>query len=277
VVGGLDRVYEINRNFRNEGISTQHNPEFTMLEFYQAYADYRTMMDLTERLLRHVARAVLGAEEFDFGGQRISFARFERLSMKQAVARHWPGEAGPGPKLDDLAEPRAALHWVTTYNKWTAGSGGAHEAIHIAEGTAPGLALQQLFEAVCEPHLVQPTFIFDYPLEVSPLSKQKADDPNFVERFELYVGGMEIANAFSELNDPAEQRDRFEYQQLLREKGDLSAHAIDEDYIRALSYGMPPTGGEGIGVDRLTMLLTGSRSIRDVILFPLLRPEKPAG
>jgi lysyl-tRNA synthetase class 2 len=275
IVGGLDRVYEINRNFRNEGISTQHNPEFTMLEFYQAYADYRDMVALTERLLRHVARAVVGSEEFEYDGQRISFAQFQRYTMKEAVCKFWPAAAGPGPSLVDLAEPKAVFKWAAAYNQWAAQAASGAEPIGLPEGTSPGVALQELFEAVGERHLIQPTFILDYPLEVSPLSKQKPDDPNFVERFELYVGGMEIANAFSELNDPSEQRDRFEYQQLLRERGDLTAHAIDEDYIRALRYGMPPTGGEGIGIDRLTMLLTDSRSIRDVILFPLLRPEKP--
>ena len=267
-VGGLDRVYEINRNFRNEGISTQHNPEFTMLEFYQAYADYRDMMELTERLMRHVARAVVGGLEFGFDGHSISFAEFHRYTMKEAVIRFWPSEAGPGPAGEDLADPRGIFRWVDAYNAWAGKQGSGREPLALPEGTAPGAALQELFEALAEPHLIQPTFVYDFPLEVSPLSKQKPDDPNFVERFELYVGGMEIAN------DPAEQRNRFEYQQLLREKGDLTAHAIDEDYIRALSYGMPPTGGEGIGIDRLTMLLTDSRSIRDVILFPLLRPEK---
>jgi len=281
IVGGLDRVYEINRNFRNEGISTQHNPEFTMLEFYQAYADYQEMMALTERMLRYVAQAVLGSEEFEYCGQRISLAQFQRFTMKEAIVRFWPepgaGPAGAehGPTLEDLAEPKAVFRWVEAYNQWARQAGSGQEPIPLAEGMAPGLALQELFEAVCEHHLIQPTFILDYPLEVSPLSKQKPDDPNFVERFELYIGGFEVANAFSELNDPAEQRDRFEYQQLLREKGDLTAHAIDEDYIRALNYGLPPTGGEGIGIDRLTMLFTNSRSIRDVILFPLLRPEKP--
>jgi lysyl-tRNA synthetase class 2 len=273
-VGGLERVYEINRNFRNEGISTQHNPEFTMLEFYQAYADYRDMMELTERLMRHVARAVVGGLEFTFDGHSISFAEFHRYTMREAVVRFWPSEAGPGPAIKDLADPRATFRWIEVYNAWAAKEGSGREPLALEQGTAPGAALQALFETLAEPQLIQPTFILDYPLEVSPLSKQKPDDPNFVERFELYVGGMEIANAFSELNDPAEQRNRFEYQQLLREKGDLTAHAIDEDYIRALSYGMPPTGGEGVGIDRLTMLLTDSRSIRDVILFPLLRPEK---
>ncbi len=278
IVGGLDRVYEINRNFRNEGISTQHNPEFTMLELYQAYADYQDMMALTERLVHTVARAVLGSEEFEYGGQRISLERFRRFTMKEAIVKFWPasGSNEPKPTLEDLADTRAAFHWIEAYNRWATQAGGAGQPITLDPGAAPGLALQELFEAVCERHLIEPTFILDYPLEVSPLAKQKPDDPNFVERFELYIAGMEIANAFSELNDPAEQRDRFEYQQLLREKGDLSAHAIDEDYIRALSYGMPPTGGAGIGIDRLTMLLTGSRSIRDVILFPLLRPEKPS-
>ncbi len=296
VVGGFDRVYEINRNFRNEGISTQHNPEFTMLEFYQAYADYRDLMALLERLIRHVARAALGSEEFQYGEHQVSLARFERLTMKEAVVRHWPSKIAYGaapnsparqaeaglaatagaPHLEDFAEPKAVFRWVEAYNKHVAREGSDYEPLSLPDGTAPGMSLQELFEKVVERHLIQPTFIMDFPLEVSPLAKQKPDDANFVERFELYIGGMEIANAFSELNDPAEQRDRFEYQQLLREKGDLSAHAIDEDYIRALSYGMPPTGGAGIGIDRLTMLLTNSRSIRDVILFPLLRPEKPS-
>jgi lysyl-tRNA synthetase, class II len=269
IVGGLERVYEINRNFRNEGISTQHNPEFTMLEFYQAYADYTEMIALTERMLRAAARAVVDSLEFEYAGNKISLERFERLSMKEAVVRYWP-EGTPGPTIDDLAEPKAVFGWIEAYNGWA--KSGGREPMELASGGAPGLALQALFEEVAERQLIQPTFVVDFPLEVSPLSKQRPDDPNFVERFELYIGGMEIANAFSELNDPDEQRRRFQYQQMLREKGDLSAHAIDEDYIRALSYGMPPTGGEGIGIDRLTMLLTDSRSIRDVILFPLLKP-----
>ncbi|HEV3276098.1 MAG TPA: lysine--tRNA ligase [Terriglobia bacterium] len=270
IVGGLERVYEINRNFRNEGISTQHNPEFTMLEFYQAYADYHAMIALTERLLRQVATRVNGSLEFDYAEQRISFERFDRLTMKEAVVRHWP-EGSAGPAIEDLAEPRAILTWAETYNGWARANG--REPLEVGSKTAPGAALQVLFEEVAERRLIQPTFITDFPLEVSPLSKQRPDDPNLVERFELYVAGMEIANAFSELNDPEEQRRRFQYQQMLRETGDLTAHAIDEDYIRALSYGLPPTGGEGIGIDRLAMLLTDSRSIRDVILFPLLRPQ----
>jgi len=278
VVGGLDRVYEINRNFRNEGISTQHNPEFTMLEFYQAYADYRDMMDLTERLLRHVTKTVLGSTTFEYAEQEISLDRFHRLTMKEAIVEYWPKEAGTAPTMEGVVETRGVFKWIEAFDRWAAQQSG--ESIHplaLPQGTAPGMALQALFEAVAERYLIQPTFITEFPLEVSPLSKQKPDDPNFVERFELFIGGMELANAFSELNDPREQRDRFEYQQLLREKGDLSAHTVDEDYVRALSYGMPPTGGEGIGIDRLTMLLTGSKSIRDVILFPLLRPEKKSG
>jgi len=276
IVGGLDRVFEINRNFRNEGISTQHNPEFTMLEFYQAYADYHDMMALTERLLRHAAAEVLGSVEFEYAGQRISFANFERLTMKEAVLRYWPPEV-EGLTLLELDDYQALAGRVPSLNAWLLQRGVAPITPQAFQDKRSGELLALFFELVAEEHLIQPTFIMDYPLEVSPLSKQKSDNPNFVERFELYIGGMEIANAFSELNDPEEQRNRFQYQQNLREKGDLTAHAIDEDYIRALSYGMPPTGGEGIGIDRLTMLLTDSRSIRDVILFPLLRPEKPSG
>jgi lysyl-tRNA synthetase class 2 len=276
IVGGLDRVYEINRNFRNEGISTQHNPEFTMLEFYQAYADYHDMIALTERLLRRAAEAVLGSVEFDYAGQRISFAKFELLTMKEAVLRYWPPEV-EGLTAAQLDDRQALLGCVGGLNNWLHGRGVPPIVPDTVKDKQPGELLALFFELVVEEHLIQPTFIVDYPLEVSPLSKQKPDNPNFVERFELYIGGMEIANAFSELNDPEEQRNRFQYQQNLREKGDLTAHAIDEDYIRALSYGMPPTGGEGIGIDRLAMLLTDSRSIRDVILFPLLRPEKHSG
>ena len=277
IVGGLDRVYEVNRNFRNEGISTQHNPEFTMLEFYQAYADYRDMMDLSERLMQHVARAVLGSLEFDYGEHHISFENFQRLTMKEAVVRFWPKGVAPL-SLGDLGLAQTLRDRVPELNNWfMAQVGGAPITQTFMDQSSPGELLQSIFEMVSEHQLIQPTFITDFPLEVSPLSKQKPDDPNFVERFELYVAGMEIANAFSELNDPAEQRDRFEYQQLLRDRGDLTAHAIDEDYIRALSYGMPPTGGEGVGIDRLVMLLTNSHSIRDVILFPLLRPEKSQG
>jgi lysyl-tRNA synthetase class 2 len=229
VVGGIERVYEINRNFRNEGISTQHNPEFTMLEFYQAYTDYLGLMDLSEELLRQAAIDATGSAVVEYQGTQIDFGgKFRRVSMQEAV--------GAGASLK-------------------------------------GHALVETFERDIESSLIQPTIVYDYPVEVSPLSKNKPDDPDFVERFELYVAGMEIGNAFTELNDPQEQRRRFEMQLALRQKGDEEAHQMDEDYVRALSYAMPPAGGEGIGIDRLTMLLTNSRSIRDVILFPLLRPQ----
>ena len=227
VVGGLERVFEINRNFRNEGISTRHNPEFTMLEFYQAYTDYLGMMDLSEELLREAAIDATGSAVVEYQGEKIDFGNFRRVSMRDAVG----------------------------------------------DASLKGHALVEAFENNVEATLIQPTIVYDYPVEVSPLSKNKPDDPEFVERFEIYVAGMEIGNAFTELNDPAEQRRRFEMQLAMREKGDQEAHQMDEDYVRALSYGMPPTGGEGIGIDRLTMIFTNSRSIRDVILFPLLRPQ----
>jgi lysyl-tRNA synthetase class 2 len=226
VVGGLERVYEINRNFRNEGISTRHNPEFTMLEFYQAYTDYHGLMDLSEELLRQTAIDATGSAVVEYQGEKIDFGTFRRVSMRDAVG----------------------------------------------DASVKGHALVEAFERDIEAKLIQPTIVYDYPVEVSPLSKNKPDDPDFVERFEIYIAGMEIGNAFTELNDPREQRHRFEMQLALREKGDQEAHQMDEDYVRALSYGMPPTGGEGVGIDRLTMILTNSKSIRDVILFPLLRP-----
>jgi lysyl-tRNA synthetase class 2 len=226
VVGGLERVYEINRNFRNEGISTRHNPEFTMLEFYQAYTDYHGLMDLSEELLRQTAIDATGSAVVEYQGEKIDFGTFRRVSMRDAVG----------------------------------------------DPSVKGHALVEAFERDIEAKLIQPTIVYDYPVEVSPLSKNKPDDPDFVERFEIYIAGMEIGNAFTELNDPREQRHRFEMQLALREKGDQEAHQMDEDYVRALSYGMPPTGGEGVGIDRLTMILTNSKSIRDVILFPLLRP-----
>jgi lysyl-tRNA synthetase class 2 len=225
VVGGLERVYEINRNFRNEGISTRHNPEFTMLEFYQAYTDYHGLMDLTEELLRQAALDATGSSMVDYQGQQIDFGKFHRVTMHEVVG----------------------------------------------DPTLKGEELMHAFENL-EHTLIQPTFVYDYPVEISPLSKNKPDNPSLVERFELYIGGMEMANAFTELNDPREQRKRFEMQLAMRQKGDEEAHQMDDDYIRALSYGMPPTGGEGVGIDRLTMILTNSRSIRDVILFPLMRP-----
>ena len=263
VVGGLERVYEINRNFRNEGISTQHNPEFTMLEFYQAYSDYRDLMTMTEELLLAVARSVTGTDEVTFDGQVISLRPpFARLSLREAVCAEASRRLGSPVADGDLrtASRAAALARVLE--------------IGVDAQSGPGRITMALFEALCEPSLVQPTFVYDFPTEVSPLSKQRPDDPDTVERFELYAVGLEMANAFSELNDPAEQRRRFEEQLSERLRGDHEAHDMDEDYVRALEYGMPPTAGEGIGIDRLVMLLTGSRSIRDVILFPLLRPRK---
>ncbi len=255
VVGGFERVYEINRNFRNEGVSTQHNPEFTMLEFYQAYTDYRGMMALTKELLRQVAIDATGSDQVAYGGRTLDFGNVRRLSMREAVSELWQDDDKPS--LADLKDPE----WLVRHSR----------------ESSPGPALVDLFEQHVEHQLLDPTIIYDFPVEVSPLSKNKAEEPEFVERFELYAGGMELANAFTELNDPQEQRRRFEQQLARKQAGDVEAHLMDEDYIRALAYGMPPTGGEGIGIDRLTMILTGSKSIRDVILFPLLRPEGEIG
>jgi lysyl-tRNA synthetase, class II len=261
-VGGIERVFEINRNFRNEGISTQHNPEFTMLEFYWSYADYRDLMTLTEQMLAETAQAALGGLDAPFGEHVISFqAPFRRLSLREAAAA--AASARVGEPVD-----AGALRSVET------GAALAQRlGVPLEAGMGAGRIAAALFEALCEHDLVQPTFVYDFPTEVSPLSKQRADDPDTVERFELYIGGFEVANAFSELNDPAEQRRRFEAQLQNRAGGDDEAHAMDEDYIRALEYGLPPTGGEGIGIDRLVMVLTNSPSIRDVILFPLMRPR----
>ncbi len=268
VVGGLERVYEINRNFRNEGISTQHNPEFTMLEFYQAYADYRDLMQLTEELLKQVAQDVNGTTKTTFNGHEIDFANWQRLSMREAIIKYWPEAAAPRPEMADFATHESVEKLVQRFN--------AHHTHMPYDPKDPaGKTIAALFEAVAEEHLIQPTILYDFPVAISPLSKNKRDEPDWVERFEIFVGGLEIGNAFSELNDPEEQRRRFEQQLKERERGDEEAHAMDEDYIRALSYGLPPTGGEGIGIDRLTMLLTGAKSIRDVILFPLLRPQAP--
>ena len=267
VVGGLDRVYEINRNFRNEGISTQHNPEFTMLEFYQAYADYHDMMTFSEEMLAQVARDVNGTTKTTFNGHEIDFADWQRLSMREAIIRYWPEAAAPRPEMQDFASHESVERLVKRLN-------AAHSPHMPYDPKEPaGKTIAAMFEAVAEEHLIQPTILYDFPVAISPLSKNKRDEPDWVERFEIFVGGLEIGNAFSELNDPEEQRRRFEQQLKERERGDEEAHVMDEDYIRALSYGMPPTGGEGVGIDRVTMLLTDSRSIRDVILFPLLRPQ----
>ena len=257
VVGGLDRVYEINRNFRNEGISTQHNPEFTMLEFYQAYADYLELMDLTEELIGQIASSTLGGLEVEFRGEKINLQPpWRRMTLQDSLIQI--GGIAP----EELATPEAILSLA--------------EKMHLSlqKGWGWGKVLGELFEARVEEKLIQPTFILDFPLELSPLAKKKPDDSPLVERFELFMGGLEVANAYSELNDPIEQRRRFEEQAKKRELGDEEAQIIDEDFIRALEYGMPPCAGEGIGVDRLAMIFTHSASIRDVILFPLMRPER---
>ncbi len=265
VVGGLDRVYEINRNFRNEGISTQHNPEFTMLEFYQAYANYHDLMQLTQELIRHVALEVNGTTMTNFGGHEIDLSQWRRYSMREAILEFWPLAAQEKPRMEDFDSQSAVEEMVERLRA---------AKIHIDfEPREPrGKTIAKIFEAVAEDRLIQPTIIYDFPAAVSPLSKNKAGEPDWVERFEFYIGGFELGNAFSELNDPEEQRRRFLEQLAERERGDAEAHAMDEDYVRALAYGLPPTAGEGIGIDRLTMVLTGAKSIRDVILFPLLRP-----
>jgi lysyl-tRNA synthetase class 2 len=263
VVGGVERVFEINRNFRNEGISMQHNPEFTMLEFYWSYADYNDLIALTETLLQHVAEKATGSDQLTFGEHAISLTPpLRRLSLREAARAAASQRLGTAVDESELrSRPQAAAL-------------ASRLGIEVAEIDGPGKITAAIFEALCEDDLIAPTFVYDFPTEVSPLAKQKPNDPDTVERFELYIGGIEIANAFSELNDPVEQRRRFEGQLAQRAKGDQEAHALDEDYIRALEYGLPPTGGEGIGIDRLVMLLTNSASIRDVILFPLMRPRE---
>ena len=270
VVGGLDRVYEINRNFRNEGVSTQHNPEFTMLEFYQAYANYHDLMNLTEELIQFVAMEVNGTTKTTFNDVEIDLSQWQRFTMREAIIKWWPPEAaGAKPSMDAFANADSVLRIGQQLRS-------AHISVDLESNAPAGKNIASIFEAVAEEHLVHPTIIYDFPLAVSPLSKQKPDEPDWVERFEFYIGGFELGNAFSELNDPVEQRNRFLQQLGERERGDAEAHAMDEDYVRALSFGLPPTGGEGIGIDRLTMVLTGSRSIRDVILFPLMRPQAKA-
>jgi lysyl-tRNA synthetase class 2 len=318
VVGGLDRVYEINRNFRNEGVSTQHNPEFTMLEFYQAYANYHDLMQITEEMIEFVAKEVNGTTITNFNGVEIDLSKWTRLTMREAIVEHWPEyEASQSTEprfslpLDDLesltqierdlavaiesfdyvlgafaagVEDQIEIHMNYARsgesqddyrNRISKTQTGLQEVLRdLKKGTSLGKVIYHLFEVIVEPNITQPTIIYDYPTEVSPLSKQKSDDPDHVERFEFFAGGFELGNAFSELNDPVEQQKRFEDQLTQRAAGDDEAHQMDEDYVRALAYGLPPTGGEGLGVDRLVMLLTGSKSIRDVILFPLMRNKE---
>ena len=268
-VGGLDRVYEINRNFRNEGISTQHNPEFTMLEFYEAYSNYRDLMELNIQLFPQLARSITGSTTVKYGEHELDFARFRKLTMREAIVKYWPSAAGAAPTEAELAAPGGARAATERYNVWakTAGAPYAVSKGVVKDGEWTGL----LFETIAEDKLIQPTILYDFPTDISPLSKQKPEDPSLTERFEIYVAGMEMANGFSELNDPAEQERRFLAQ--IAQGGEEVPKQLDTDYIRALAHGMPPTGGEGIGIDRLTMVLTDSPSIRDVILFPLLRPE----
>ena len=275
VVGGLDRVYEINRNFRNEGISTQHNPEFTMLEFYEAYSNYQDLMKMNEELLTDLAQKIAGSTMVKYGEMELDFGKIERLSMREAICKYWPEAAGDTPTVSELAAPGGAKAATERYNNWAKSNGAQYAASKgaLRDGEWTGL----LFETMAEDKLQQPTILYDFPTEISPLSKQKPDDPSLTERFEIYIAGMEIANGFSELNDPAEQERRFLAQ--IAQGGDEVPKQLDVDYVRALAHGLPPTAGEGIGIDRLTMLLTDSRSIRDVILFPQLRPENatPAG
>ncbi len=296
VVGGMDRVYEINRNFRNEGVSTQHNPEFTMLEFYQAYANYHDLMDLTEELIKFVAMEVNGTTKTVFNGVEIDLGVWTKLSMREAIEKFLKKDLEFEVPPDSFASAdgfRAFLKAVyLATDGWieeNAHTGNTHEGrkkydrveairfgiFGIYNGfSSVGKGIAETFELCAEPHLVQPTIIYDFPLAVSPLSKVKADEPEWVERFEFYIGGFEVGNAFSELNDAVDQRQRFLAQVAEKARGDDEAMEMDEDYVRALGYGLPPTGGEGIGIDRLTMILTGSKSIRDVILFPLLRPQR---
>ncbi len=265
VVGGLERVYEINRNFRNEGLSQQHNPEFTMLEFYQAYATYADLMDMLEELFSQLAVDVCGSSEVpygvdDDGNPRIisMAAPFARVSVHEGLQR-WGGLSVE--QIADIDVVRASL---------------ADLGIELADDASLGKLQMELFEQVAEPHLIQPTFVIDFPVEVSPLSRRKDADPSLVDRFELYIAGFEVANAFSELNDPVDQYGRFADQVQQKAGGDIEAMDMDLDYVRALEYGMPPTAGCGIGIDRLAMVLSNTESIREVILFPLLRPERPA-
>jgi len=272
VVGGLDRVYEINRNFRNEGISTSHNPEFTMLEFYEAYSDYHDLMKLTEELFATLATEVTGSTFVKYGEHEIDFSKFQRLSMREAVCRYWPAAAAPPPTLAELSAPGGPQAAGNRYNQWAPSAG--REPLLGLQSMKDGEITGLLFETVAEHQLIQPTILYDYPTDISPLSKCRKDDPSLVERFEIYVAGMELGNAFSELNDPIEQERRFRAQ--VESGGEEAPREVDMDYIRALAHGMPPAAGEGIGIDRLTMLFTDTHSIREVILFPLLRPEASA-
>lgn len=256
LVGGYERVYELNKNFRNEGISTRHNPEFSMLEFYIAYKDYNFLMSLTEELFSYAAMKAVGSMKIPYGDTEIDLTPpWPRVPMLEALEKN-------GVPSEVFTDQEKAKSWARA-NK-----------IDIPNGSSMGKILDEIFKEKVEPFLIQPTFITDHPVELSPLAKRKADNPALVERFELFISAREIANAFSELNDPFDQRERFEEQVKAKQAGDEEAHEMDDDFIRALEIGMPPAAGEGIGIDRLVMLLTNSHSIRDVVLFPQLKPEK---
>ncbi len=267
IVGGLDRVYELNRNFRNEGLGWRWNPEFTMLEAYQAYTDYAGIMSLTQEVVLEAAKAINGTTKSKWGEHELDWGNWQRLTMREAIIKFWPQAAGAKPEMIDFSSAEGVEKLMGRFN-------AAHAHMAYDPNAPNGKNIAALFEAVAEEQLIQPTIIYEFPLAVSPFAKQKPDEPDWTERFEMFAGQMEFANGFSELNDPEDQRRRFEAQLKERERGDEEAHLMDEDYIRALSYGMPPTGGVGVGIDRLAMLLTDSHTIRDVILFPLLRPEK---
>ncbi|HTS35130.1 MAG TPA: lysine--tRNA ligase [Candidatus Solibacter sp.] len=277
VVGGLDRVYEINRNFRNEGLGWRWNPEFTMMEAYQAYTDYQGIMNVTQEVITEAAKAVNGSakskwtvtEDGKESVHELDWSNWTRMTMRDAIIHYWPEAVGAKPEMAEFASHEGVKKLVERFNQ-------AHAHVAYDPAEPAGKTIAALFEAAAEEHLMQPTIIYEFPTAVSPLSKQKPDEPDWTERFEIFAGQMEISNGFSELNDPEDQRRRFEAQLKERERGDEEAHQMDEDYIRALSYGMPPAGGVGVGIDRLCMLLTDQHTIRDVILFPLLRPEKTA-
>lgn len=254
IVGGLERVYEIGRVFRNEGLDARHNPEFTLMELYQAYTDYKGMMDLSENLYRHVAQDVLGTTQVPYGGVMIDLGKpFERITMVEAVKRYAQVD------FDQVASDEEAKALAKQHH------------IEFEEHHKKGDILSLFFEEYVEEHLIQPTFVMDHPVEISPLTKRKPDKPDYVERFELFINGAEMANAYSELNDPIDQRKRFEAQEVLKRLGDEEANSIDEDFLNALEIGMPPTGGIGFGIDRMVMLLTDSPAIRDVLLFPTMK------